>query len=95
MKFRLSNLFLLVVLVAVALGWYSDRARLASDNVKLNAECAEWFSNQVEIVNHVDDTNTIVGVSSYPATLVYDSHDPEDRARYRQGKRSKLETGQK
>ncbi len=43
MKFSLSNLLLVVAVVAVALGWWCDHARLLTANARLNAEAAALF----------------------------------------------------
>ena len=43
MKFSLSNLLLVVAVVAVAIGWWCDHARLRNANARLNAEAAALF----------------------------------------------------
>lgn len=81
MKSSLSNLLLFVAVVAVAIGWWCDHARLRNANARLNAEASALFQ----------EANAGSTITSFafpngerPPSRVYDFSLPEDRAEYRQ-----------
>lgn len=80
MKFRLSNLLLIVALVAVALGWCCDHVRLRNANARLNAEAAALFQ---EAAFGASFTALEFPNNKLPPSRVYDFLVPEDREEYR------------
>jgi len=80
MKFSLSNLLLLVTLVAVGIGWWCDHRRLRHANARLNAEATELFT---DVVSH----GSAISAMSFPdgklpPARTYMFAKPEDRADY-------------
>jgi hypothetical protein len=95
MRFRLSTLIFALTLAAVALAWLADRRRMLEMNRQLNAECAELFRNQTEVVDiTTDDWPLHFAGTMRPARhSLYNAADPEDRQRYRENRPSKLMSG--
>jgi hypothetical protein len=94
MKFRLSTLLWLIVVVAMGVGWYVDHRRLEAKCDVLNAECAEFFRNQTHVIQITPDNEGQLSIMSAPEpTLGFNSSDPEDRARFKAGKRPKMFAG--
>jgi hypothetical protein len=93
MKFSLSNLFLIVTVVAVALGWWCDHTRLRNTNARLNAEAAALFQE----ANNAGSTITALGFPNgeLPPSRAYDFLPPQNRAEYRKtyGHRGKTGSG--
>jgi hypothetical protein len=81
MRFSLANLLLMVAVVAVAIGWWCDRARLQNANGRLNAEAAALMSEARTTTTH---TALEFPSGKLPPSRVYDFLVPEDRAAYRQ-----------
>lgn len=79
MKCSLSNLLLLVAVVAVAIGWWCDHARLRDANARLNAEAAALFQEA-----NAGSTITALGFPNgeLPPSRSYNFLEPEDRAEY-------------
>ena len=83
MKLSLSSLLLLVTLIAVAIGWWSDRRKLTGEIQALNAECA----TSIERISHLTMANGL-SASSFPDGQLppdrsFDFRKPEDRKEYR------------
>ncbi len=83
MKLSLSNLLMLVALIAVAIGWWSDRRKLSHEIETLNAECAISFQQ----MSHFTMANGFGALSfpdgKLPPQRSYDFQKPEDRHEYR------------
>lgn len=81
MKFSLSNLLLLVTLIAVGIGWWCDHRRLREANVRLNAEATELFT---DLVSHQSSGFSALSFpgGKLPAARAYEFSNPEDRADY-------------
>jgi UDP-N-acetylmuramyl pentapeptide phosphotransferase/UDP-N-acetylglucosamine-1-phosphate transferase len=83
MKLSLSNLLLLVAIIAVATGWWSDRRKLSHEIETLNAECAD----SIQQISHLTMANGFSSLSfpdgKLPPQRSYDLRKPEDRHEYR------------
>lgn len=90
MKFRLSTCLLIVTVVALCVGWYCDRQRLAQQNLRLNAECAELFQSQTEVIDVTTDPWPLHRTGRVSRKILFDATDPADRARYYAKQPSKL-----
>ena len=81
MRFSLSNLLLLVTLVAVGIGWWLDHNRLVQANTRLNTEAAELFSSVAWRGSTISPLQFPNG--KFPPQRSYNFSLPEDRAEYR------------
>ena len=88
MKFSLSNLLLVVALIAVCIGWWVDRRRLAVEVVGLNKEC----SQMMEIATRLPSGVRILDLGSDPSGpgRVYNFSLAANRASYRKNYPSKF-----
>ncbi len=82
MKFSLSNLLLVVALIAACTGWWVDRRRLAAEIVDLNKEC----SQMMEIATRLPSGVRILDLGGDPSGpgRVYNFSLAADRASYRE-----------
>jgi hypothetical protein len=93
MKYRLSTLLFALTIVAVGLGWMCDRRRLLLENQRLNAECADLFRAQTEVIDITTDRWPIGTTGRPPDWILYDPADPEDRKNYREDRPPKIMAG--
>ena len=81
MKFSLSNLLFVVAVVAIAIGWWCDHARLRNANARSNAEAAALFQ-EANARGSTAFTALDFPNGELPPSRVYDFLVPEDRAEY-------------
>jgi cell shape-determining protein MreC len=93
MRFRLSTLLLLTTVIALAVGWVFDRKRLLHEIGELNAECADYFRRQPEVIQLKNDHRRLNRSFLQSEKMFYDASDPEDRRNYREGQLSKRVSG--
>ena len=85
MKFSISNLLLITVLIAVCVSWWVDRSRLATENVDLNEECMQMMELATRLPSGVRVGS---GSNSSDPGRVYNFRLAADRAAYRENYQS-------